>query len=279
MKDRKQMVNQKSSKLSVRKQCNLLGVNRGLLYYKPKGESILNLELMRLMDPHLLEYPTEGVQSLVYYLKDKGYTVNPKRVRRLFKVMGHSTQYRLRNLTKQGLAQYIKPYLLRNIPITRANQVWCTDITYIPMKNGFMYLTAVIDVYSRKILSWSLSNSMTKDWCISVLQDAIAKYGKPEIVNSDQGSQYTSKKWTEALQSQGIQISMDGKGRATDNAWIERFWKTIKVNYIYLNPHTDALELYRGIGKYIEYYNLKTHHTTRQKPSFRYQESLKIKVA
>lgn len=279
MKDRKQMVNQKSSKLSVRKQCNLLGVNRGLLYYKPKGESILNLELMRLMDPHLLEYPTEGVQSLVYYLKDKGYTVNPKRVRRLIKVMGHSTQYRLRNLTKQGLAQYIKPYLLRNIPITRANQVWCTDITYIPMKNGFMYLTAVIDVYSRKILSWSLSNSMTKDWCISVLQDAIAKYGKPEIVNSDQGSQYTSKKWTEALQSQGIQISMDGKGRATDNAWIERFWKTIKVNYIYLNPHTDALELYRGIGKYIEYYNLKTHYTTRQKPSFRYQESLKIKVA
>jgi putative transposase len=142
------------------------------------------------------------------------------------------------------------------------------------MRNGFMYLTAIIDVYSRKILSWGLSNSMTKDWCISVLQEAIDSYGKPEIVNSDQGSQYTSKKWTEVLTSQVIKISMDGKGRATDNAWIERFWKTIKVNYIYLNPENNGLELYRGIQKYIGYYNLKTHHTTKQKPSLRYQESI-----
>lgn len=279
MKGRKDLVNLKNKKLSIRKQCNLLSINRGVLYYQPVGESALNLELMRLMDPHLLEYPTEGVKSLVYFLEDQGYTVNPKRVRRLFKVMGHRTQYRLRNLTKQGLAQYIKPYLLRNLKITKANQVWCTDITYIPMRSGFMYLTAIIDVYSRKILSWGLSNSMTKDWCISVLLEAIETYGKPEIVNSDQGSQYTSKKWTEVLTNQGIKISMDGKGRATDNAWIERFWKTIKVNYIYLNPENNGLELYRGIQKYIAYYHLKTHHTTKQKPSQRYQESILRNVA
>jgi putative transposase len=273
MKVRKNLAEIKNKGLSIRRQCELLSINRGVLYYKPKGESLLNLELMRVMDPHLLAYPTEGVQSLVYFLEDQGYTVNPKRIRRLFKVMGHQTQYRMRNLTKQGLAKYIKPYLLRNLKITRANQVWCTDITYIPMKNGFMYLTAIIDVYSRKILSWGLSNSMTKDWCIAVLQEAIEIYGKPEILNSDQGSQYTSKKWIEALQSQEIKISMDGKGRATDNTWIERFWKTIKTNYIYLNPENNGLDLYRGIQKYIGYYNLKTHHTTKQKPSLRYTES------
>jgi putative transposase len=273
MKVRKNLAEIKNKGLSIRRQCELLSINRGVLYYKPKGESLLNLELMRVMDPHLLAYPAEGVQSLVYFLEDQGYTVNPKRIRRLFKVMGHQTQYRMRNLTKQGLAKYIKPYLLRNLKITRANQVWCTDITYIPMKNGFMYLTAIIDVYSRKILSWGLSNSMTKDWCIAVLQEAIEIYGKPEILNSDQGSQYTSKKWIEALQSQEIKISMDGKGRATDNTWIERFWKTIKTNYIYLNPENNGLDLYRGIQKYIGYYNLKTHHTTKQKPSLRYTES------
>lgn len=279
MKGRKDLVNLKNKKLSIRKQCNLLSINRGVLYYQPVGESALNLELMRLMDPHLLEYPTEGVKSLVYFLEDQGYTVNPKRVRRLFKVMGHRTQYRLRNLTKQGLAQYIKPYLLRNLKITKANQVWCTDITYIPMRSGFMYLTAIIDVYSRKILSWGLSNSMTKDWCISVLLEAIETYGKPEIVNSDQGSQYTSKKWTEVLTNQGIKISMDGKGRATDNAWIERFWKSIKYDYIYLNPASNGMELYNGISKHIDYYHTQTHHTTKQKPMNRYKESILKEVA
>lgn len=279
MKERKQLVEPRIKTLSVRKQCELLDVNRGLIYYAPKGESDLNLEFMQLMDAHLLEHPTEGVQSMVYFLADKGQQVNPKRIRRLFKKMGYEAIFRRRNLTKLGLAKYRHPYLLRNLNITHANQVWCTDITYIPMKKGFLYLTAIMDVYSRKILSWGISNSMTGDWCLSVLQEAIDKYGTPEILNSDQGSQYTSAKWCEYLQANGIKISMDGKGRATDNAWIERFWKSIKYDFIYLNPAANGMELYNGILKYIDYYHTKTHHTTKQKPAYRYNESINKKAA
>jgi putative transposase len=150
--------------------------------------------------------------------------------------MGRKTLYRKRNLSKMGLKSYIHPYLLRNLDINIPNQVWCTDITYIPMKKGFMYMTAFIDVYSRKIMSFGISNTMTTKWCMEVLQEGIKRYGKPGIINSDQGAQYTSLAWNECLKEQSIQISMDGKGRATDNAWIERFWKTIKTEYIYLNP-------------------------------------------
>jgi putative transposase len=146
--------------------------------------------------------------------------------------MGYQTIYRKKNLTKNALKEFIKPYLLRGMQITRANQVWCTDITYIPMARGFMYLTAFIDVYSRRIVGWGISNTMSKQWCINVLKEAIQKNGTPEIINSDQGSQYTSFSWTNFLENQKIRISMDGKGRATDNTWIERFWKTIKHRYI-----------------------------------------------
>jgi len=260
--------------LSVRKQCDLLQVNRNRFYYQPRGESELNIRLMSMMDKHLTNHPTEGVQSMVYYLRDFGYRVNPKRIRRLFKVMGRETLYRRKNLTKTGLKEYIKPYLLRGLDITHANQVWCTDITYIPMKKGFMYMTAIIDVYSRKILSWSLSNSMDTQWCVDMLKEAIKTHGKPQIVNSDQGSQYTSALWTHTLYKQGIKVSMDGKGRATDNAWIERFWKTIKYDHIFLNPAEDGLDLYEGVENYIGYYNRKTHHTTKEKPHIRYTKSM-----
>ena len=280
MKDRKQLVEvNKKSGLSIRKQCRLLNVNRGLLYYTPQGESALNLELMRLMDPHLLEHPTEGVESMVYFLADQGYQVNSKRIRRLFGLMGYTAICHKRNLSKLGQAKYVKPYLLRNLDIKRANQVWSTDITYIPMVKGFMYLTAIMDVYSRKTLSWGLSNTMTADWCLEVLQQAIDRYGKPEIVNSDQGSQYTSHKWCEFLTKNTIQISMDGKGRATDNAWIERFWKSIKYDHIYIQPVDNCKELRQGIEKHIGYYNNKTHHTTKQKPDLRYSDSILEKVA
>lgn len=224
------------------------------------------------MDKHLVNRPTEGVMSMVYYLRDIGYPIGPKRIRRLFRIMGRQTLYRKRNLSKLGLKQFIKPYLLRNLIVDRPNQVWCTDITYIPMAKGFMYLTACIDVYSRKIMSWGISNSMDTKWCLNVLKQGIDKYGKPEIVNSDQGSQYTSAMWTQFLDDQDIKISMDGKGRATDNAWIERFWKSIKTDYIYLNPCNDGFELYEGIQNHIAYYNAKTHHTTKQKPNARYEE-------
>jgi len=279
MRQRTKMVTPGTPKLSVRKQCDLLLVNRNRLYYHPKPESEMNIRIMKIMDKHLTDHPTEGVESMVHYLGDFGYRANPKRIRRLLKLMGRETIYRRKNLTKMGLREYIKPYLLRGLDITHSNQVWCTDITYIPMKKGFMYLTAIMDVYSRKILSWSLSNSMDAQWCLNVLKDAIGKYGAPEIINSDQGSQYTSALWTQYLEKKGIKISMDGKGRATDNAWIERFWKSIKYDYIYLNPCDDGFELFEGVQIHIEYYNHKTHHTTKQKPTHRYLDSMRRKAA
>lgn len=265
--------------LSVRRQCDLLSVSRSSFYYKPMPEKPENLKMMNIMDKHLINRPTEGVVSMVYYLRDLGYPIGPKRIRRLFRIMGRQTLYRKRNLSKLGLKEFIKPYLLRNLVVDKPNQVWCTDITYIPMTKGFMYMTAFIDVYSRKIMSWGISNSMETKWCLNVLKEGIDKYGKPEIVNSDQGSQYTSAMWTYYLNSQQIKISMDGKGRATDNTWIERFWKSIKTDYIYLNPCNDGLELINGVKNHIKYYNNKTHHTTKQKPNIRYEENHLKKVA
>jgi putative transposase len=246
------------------------------VYYKPVPEKPENLKMMAIMDKHLTDHPTEGVISLVLFFIARNYPVGPKRIRRLLKIMGRETLYRRKNLTKLGLRKFINPYLLRGIKITRPNQVWCTDITYIPMKKGFMYLTAIIDVYSRKIVGWSISNSLAAQWCKDMLEEAIAAHGVPEIVNTDQGTQYTSAAWTQYLESEGIQISMDGKGRALDNVWIERFWKSIKYDYIFLNPADDGFELYEGVQNHIAYYNDKTHHTTRQSPNKRYHETIKM---
>jgi putative transposase len=269
------MVNSNYTKLSIRKQCDLLCVPRSTLYYEPVAEKPENVKMMNIMDKHLLVHPTEGVLSMVDHLNELGYAVGPKRIRRLFKIMGRQTIYRRKNLTKQGLKEFIKPYLLRNLEITHANQVWCTDITYIPMAKGFMYMIAFIDVYSRKIMGWSISNSMTKQWCVASLKEAIEQNGKPLIINSDQGSQFTSAMWTHYLESENILISMDGKGRATDNTWIERFWKTLKYDYIYLNPADNGYELFEGVKKHIAYYHQKKHQTTRQSPNIRYDQSIK----
>lgn len=270
------MISPRVKKLSVRRQCELLSVNRSRLYYKPVPEKPENLKMMEIMDKHLTAHPTEGVMSVVLFFIAKGYPVGPKRVRRLLRIMGRQTIYRRKNLTKQGLKEFIKPYLLKGLKITHANQVWCTDITYIPMKHGFMYLTAIIDVYSRKIVGWGISNTMSAEWCLQVLEEAIATHGRPEIVNSDQGSQYTSAMWTQYLERKGIQISMDGKGRALDNVWIERFWRSLKYNYVYLNPADDGFELYEGVQNHIGYYHDKIHHTTNETPNQRYEKSIKI---
>jgi putative transposase len=272
---RVQLVQPRNSQLSIRRQCEWLSVNRSRVYYKPVAEKPQNIEMMDIMDRHLTKHPTEGVVSMVYLLTGLGFIVGPKRIRRLFKIMGRTTIYRRKNLTKSGLREFIKPYLLKGVRVTHANQVWCTDITYIPMKRGFMYMTAIIDVYSRKIVGWGISNSMSSQWCKQVLEQAIATYCKPEIVNSNQGSQYTSALWTQYLEQQGISISMDGKGRALDNIWIERFWKSLKYDYIYLNPTDDGFELYEGVQNHIDYYHYKTHHTTKQPPEERYQQSKK----
>jgi putative transposase len=274
-----EMIRSSYKTLSVRKQCDILSVPRSSLYYRPVQEKPENIKMMYLMDRHLLTHQTEGVLSMVDMLRDLGYPVGPKRIRRLFRLMGHQTIYRRKNLTKNALKEFIRPYLLRGLKITHANQVWCTDITYIPMAKGFMYMTAFIDVYSRKIVGWGISNSMSKQWCLDVLNDAITRHGKPEIINSDQGSQYTSFAWTNYLEKENIRISMDGKGRATDNIWIERFWKSLKYNYIYLNPCDNGLELFEGVQNHIAYYNQKRHQSIKKSPNESFQESIKRNAA
>jgi putative transposase len=256
--------------LSVRKQCELLSVSRGQLYYTPKEERPENLQIMRIMDEHLLAHPTESVRSMVHLLNDHHFQVNPKRIRRSFGLMGYRAIYARRNLSKLGLAQYIKPYLLRGMKITRSNQVWRTDITHIPMRRGFLYLTAVMDVYSRKVLAWGISNTLEAAWCLKVVEDAIDRYGLQEIINSDHGSQYTSFAWGNFMEKQGIKKSMDGKGRATDNAWIERFWRTIKKDHLYLNPAETGTELYQQVEYFVNYYNNRHHQGIKDKPNNAY---------
>ncbi|MCF8308221.1 MAG: IS3 family transposase [Bacteroidales bacterium] len=253
------MINQES-KLSIRRQCELLDVSRSSYYYQPAGENQENLALMRLIDERHLRKPTHGVLRMQDFLLGQSYNVDEKRVRRLMRKMGITPIYPKRNLSKLGLAQYIYPYLLRNLDIDRPNQVWEIDITYIPMKKGFMYLTAIIDVYSRFVVGWDISNTMTSEWVMSVLDKATRIYGKPEIINSDQGSQFTCQDWVGYLKRNNIRISMDGKGRATDNAYIERLWRRAKDDYIYLHPAEDGQALYKGLKYWFYEYNyLETH--------------------
>ena len=247
------MVNKKHQ-LSIRKQCKLLKISRSNLYFKPNGETDLNLDIMKEIDRINMKYPSFGVLRIKNELEEAGYQVNHKRIRRLMKKMGIEVIYPKRNLSRLGRAEYVHPYLLRNLNITRPNQVWQIDISYIPMKKGFMYLTAIIDVYSRFIVGWQISNSLDKETQTELLNESIERYGKPEIVNSDQGSQYTSKNWINCLKGHEIRISMDGKGRATDNIYVERFFRSIKYDYIYLNPAETGLDLYLGIKKFIEEY-------------------------
>ena len=246
--------------LSKRQQCELLEINRGSVYYKPTGEKQENLDIMRKMDEHYLKHPTDGVLRMQDFLFAIGFIVNHKRVRRLMRKMGLMAIYPKRNLSKLGLAKYIRPYLLKGLAIDRPNQVWAIDITYIPMKKGFMYLTAIIDLYSRYVVSWNISNTLEAECSLNVLKNAISLFGKPEIVNSDQGSQFTSELWTEYLEKNEIKISMDGKGRALDNIFIERLWRSVKYDYVYLNPATDGNELYQGLKEYFDYYNHRQAH-------------------
>ena len=260
--ERRQKVVKSHPRLSLVRQCEILNIHRSGLYYKSKSESLLNLKLMKDIDVQFLEHPYYGVERMTDYLNlDLGYQVNVKRIRRLYKIMGLQTIYRKPKTTIRDPKSYKFPYLLKDLKIERPNQVWQTDITYIPMFRGFMYMNAIIDVYSRKILNWSISNSMDKEWCIELLEDTIAKYGEPEIHNSDQGVQYTSTQYIEVLKKHNIQISMDSKGRALDNIYIERFWKSLKYEKIYLNPPNGGVDLYQIVRQYIEFYNTKRRHT------------------
>ena len=219
-------IDKKHSKLSVRKQCKILNINRSSYYYEAKRESSLNLELMRLMDEHYLKHPYKGAKRMhIWLTKDLGYKVNLKRVRRLYTtVMGLQSILPSPNTSKpsKDRDRQVFSYLLRGLKVERANQVWATDITYIPIQGGFLYLTAIIDLYSRYVVGWSLSNSMDAYWCKELLNQAVEQYGRPEILNTDQGSQYTSKLFVDTVQSHNIRLSMHGKGRCIDNVFIER---------------------------------------------------------
>ena len=248
--------------LSRKSFCDHLQFNRSTLYYKPKGESEENLFIMNEIDKYFTEHPTAGQKTMVNMLQIKfGMTVNIKRVRRLMRLMHLVPIYPQKCLSRGGAPKYFHPYLLRGMDVNRPNQVWSTDISYIQMNNGFMYLYAVIDVYSRYIVGWTLSNTLSASNCYELIQDCIRVYGAPEIINSDQGSQYTTQAWQTLLESHGIKISMDGRGRCKDNIWIERFWRTIKQEYIYLNPADSVDELREGIREYIQFYNFKRPHS------------------
>lgn len=259
MSELKELVSEQDQ-LSIRRQCDLLGVNRSSLYYKPQGESDYNLRLMRLMDEYHLAHPTYGVLQMQDYLTREGFQVNHKRVRRLMRLMGINVIYPGRNLSKLGHAKYIRPYLLRGLKIDRPNQVWQIDITYIPMAKGFMYLVAIIDVYSRFVVGWDITNSLDAENPLAVLKQAIDRYGKPEIINSDQGSQFTCALWTQYVEQTEIRISMDGKGRAIDNIFVERLWRTVKRDHVYLYPANNGLELFHGLNDFFTFYNTRKTH-------------------
>jgi putative transposase len=214
---------------------------------------------MKLIDRQYLETPFYGARKLVAWLKGKGQIVNRKRVRRLMQLMGLKAIYRKPRTSKPGPRHKIYPYLLRGLTITRPNQVWAADITYIPMQKGFMYLVVILDWYSRHILAWRLSNTMESDFCLEALREALQK-GKPEIFNTDQGSQFTSQEFITLLESQGIRVSMDGSGRYIDNLFIERFWRTLKYEEVYLKAYQDAREARTEIGRYIQFYNTERPH-------------------
>jgi putative transposase len=255
--ERKAMVD-KGNNMTISRQCEMLNIHRSGLYYKSVPESDENLHLMRLMDEQYLRTPFYGEPKLTAWLKNQGYHVNHKRVERLMKLMGWQTLYRKPNTSKPGKKRLIYKYLLKDLKIDHSNQVWAIDITYVPMRKGFLYLCAIIDLHTRYILNWSISNTMTSEWCCEILQEAIDQHGKPEIINSDQGSQFTSDEWLIACE--GIKISMDGKGRALDNIFIERLWKSVKYECIYLHVFEEGVQLYEGLQEYFQFYNHERIH-------------------
>lgn len=266
----------KESELSVVKQCQLLNINRSSLYYEAVTVSGENLALMRLMDELYLERPYLGSRSMVDRLRDKGFPINRKRVQRLMRLMGIEAIYPKPKTSLGNKQHSIYPYLLRNLKITKANQVWVSDITYIPMQRGFCYLVAIMDLFSRKILSWRLSNTLDTRFCTEVLEDALARYPKPEIFNTDQGAQFTSINFTTILKQHDIQISMDGKGRWVDNVFIERFWRSLKYEEVYLRAYNNLKEVKHYLSLYLQDYNQTRRHSSlgRQTPNQVYTQTL-----
>lgn len=245
--------------ISVRRQCELLGINRSGLYYESVGESEENLALMRLLDEQYTRTPFYGSRKMTKWLASVGHAVNRKRVSRLMEQLGIEAVYPKPKLSRPGEGHKIYPYLLRGVKVERVNQVWSTDITYIRMPRGFLYLVAVMDWFSRYVLSWSLSLTMEVDFCIEALLRALRR-GRPEVFNSDQGSQFTSEKFTAKLADRGIAISMDGRGRCMDNIFVERLWRSLKYEEVYLKDYASVKEARESIDRYFQFYNHERLH-------------------
>jgi putative transposase len=253
------MIERDHPKLSVRRQCELIGLNRSSLYYQPVGESAYNLRLMRLLDEQYTRTPFYGWPRMTAWLRREGHPVNPKRVRRLLRLMGLQAIYPQPKTSTPAPDHKRYPYLLRGLKITRPGQVWSTDITYVPMQRGFMYLVAVIDWFSRYVLAWQLSNTLDGLFCRVALRQALEQ-GRPEIFNTDQGAQFTAVEFTAILENAGIRISMDGRGRALDNVFVERLWRAVKYENIYLMDYGAVPQLDTGLHSYFHFYNHERLH-------------------
>lgn len=274
------MIRKSHPTMSIVKQCAVLELNRSSFYVDKKGESALNLEIMEKIDAHYLDHPYKGAPRMYVYLtKDLGYKISQNRVNRLYyQVMGLRAIIPGPHTSKRNKNHKVYPYLLRDLKIEKPNQVWATDISYIPLNKGYIYLIAIIDLHSRYVLNWSLSNTMEAEWCTSILEEAVEKYGFPEIVNTDQGSQFTSDSFTNFFRDKTTKLSMDGKGRATDNAFIERLWRSVKYEKIYLHRPEDGLQCFLALQEYFEYYNYQRRHSSINdlKPYELYEEKTEL---
>ena len=251
---------ERGARLAVKRQAQLLDLTRSHVYYRPRPVSQRDLKLMRRLDELHLEAPFYGARKLVAQLRREGQDIGRKHVRTLMRRMGIEALYRKprTNIPARGAQTY--PYLLENVLVARPNQVWASDVTYLPMAHGFLYLMAILDIASRKVLAWRLSNTLTPDFCVEALEEALAKFGKPEIFNTDQGSQFTSEEWLAPLKAAGVAISMDGKGRWIDNVFIERLWRSVKYEEIYLHAYTNGTEARTALTRYFRFYNAVRSH-------------------
>ncbi len=255
------MIEKHHPSLSIARQCHLLSISRSSFYYEAKGETAFNLMLMRLIDEQFLETPFYGVRQMTWHLRAEGHSINQKRIRRLMRLMGLMPIYQRPKTSIKAKGHKIWPYLLKGRRIDRPNQVWCSDVTYIPMRRGFLYLVVIMDWATRKVLAWRLSNTLEADFCVEALNEALIRFGVPDIMNTDQGSQFTSWAWTDRLGKAGVKISMDGKGRFLDNIFVERLWRSLKYECVYLYAWNGGREARNGIGKWIEFYNNRRPHS------------------
>ena len=280
MSERREQI-QSAHELCKARRCELLGVARSTAYYRPSPVSEQDLMLMRLIDEIHLEYPFYGSRRIRDELDTRGHRVNRKRVRRLMREMGIRALYPKRRTSTPGKGHKIYPYLLRDMTITQANQVWASDISYIPMAKGFMYLVAIMDWHTRKVLSWQVSNTMDSDFCVEALQEALNRFGTPDVFNTDQGAQFTADAFTRVLKDHDVTISMDGKGRWIDNVFVERLWRSVKYEDIYLRAYETPAALRAGLEKYFRFYNARRRHTAlnRRTPDAVYFEQTALTSA